>query len=334
MPGPPPSRQKHATRRCFVLLASAALLFPTNILAQERIARIGFLSPTTELTPVDRAFLGGLEKLGYVDGKTIHIEYRFAAGKFDRLPDLAAELVGLDVALIVARVTQASLAAKAATPSIPIVMLAVGDPVGSGLVESLAHPGANVTGTSLMITEVVGKSLEILKEVVPGATKVAVLWNPENAVFQQQMLEQAESAAAKLGLTEVAIGIRGPEEIEGAMSQVAATGSDMLVVLGDPILIRHQAPIIERANSLRIPAIFASGDSADAGGLISYGPNIESQFKRAASYVDRILKGAQPSELPVEQPTEFELVVNLKTAELLGLSLPLALLARADRVVE
>jgi ABC-type uncharacterized transport system substrate-binding protein len=328
------SGQTHATRRGFVLLFGAGLLLPTAILGQQKIARIGFLSPTTELTPVDRAFLRGLEKLGYVDGKTIFIEYRFAAGKFDRLPQLAEELVRLDVALIVARVTQASLAASAATATIPIVMLAVADPVGSGLVESLARPGANVTGTASMNTEVVGKSLEILKEVVPKGRSVAVLWNPENAVFQQQMLDQAKAAAAKLGLTEVAIGIRGPEEIDSALGRMAEAGADMLLVLGDPILIRHQAPIIERANSLKIPAIFASRDSAEAGGLMSYGPNIETQFRRAASYVDRILEGAEPSALPVEQPTEFELVVNLKTADLLGLSLPLTLLARADGVIE
>ena len=322
-------------RRDFVSLAGAVALLSFGAQAQQDpLPRIGFLSPTAALTASDKVFLRGLRELGYFEGKTILIEYRFAEGEFERLPELAAELVQLGVDVIVARVTQASLAAKNATDAIPIVMLAVSDPIGSGLVESLARPGANVTGTASMNAEVVGKSLEILKEVVPDASRVAVLWNPGNAVFQQQMLREAEEAAETLELELRAFGVQAPDEIDSAFAAIAEAKVNALLVLGDPILIRHQQLIIEHAQSGRLPAIYASRETAEAGGLMAYGPNMKAQFWRAATYVDRILRGAEPADLPVEQPTQFELVVNLNAAKSLGLTFPLPLLARADEVIE
>lgn len=322
-------------RRDFLLLVSAATLLPLTAEAQQdQLPRIGFLSPAAELTSVDRAFLQGLEELGYFDGKTIDIKYRFAGGKFEQLPALASELVQLPVDIIVTRVTQASLAAMNATGTIPIVMLAVSDPVGSGLVESLARPGANITGTASMSAEVVGKSLEILREVVPNASRVAVLWNPANAVFQQQMLSEAEKAATTLGIELIRFGVQAPGDIDGAFAAIAEAKVDGLLVLGDPILIRHQKPIIAHAQANRLPAIYATREAAEAGGLMAYGPNMNAQFHRAAIYVDRILQGAEPAELPVEQPTDFELVLNLNAAKALGLDVPPPLLARADEVIE
>jgi putative tryptophan/tyrosine transport system substrate-binding protein len=322
-------------RRDFVLLGGACVLTSSSAWAQQdRIPTIGFLSPADVLLPSDKAFLQGLQDLGYIEGKTILMEYRFAHGKFERLWDFAAELALLNVDVIVARVTQASLAAKKATGSIPIVMLAVSDPIGSGLVDNLARPNANVTGTASMNAEVVGKSLEILKEVVPGASRVAVLWNPGNAVFQQQSLSKAERAAEALALELRAFGAQMPEEIEGAFAAMTEAQVDALLVLGDPVLVRYQGLIIEQAEKNRLPAIYATRESAEAGGLMAYGPNMEAQFRRAAVYVDKILKGAAPADLPVEQPTQFELVVNLNAAEALGLTFPLPILARADEVIE
>lgn len=322
-------------RRGFLFLAGACAFQPSQAWAQKaRLPTIGYLSPADVLLPADKAFILGLQSLGYFEGRTILIEYRFAGGNFERLSELARELVRLNVDLIVARVTQASLAAKKATRTIPIVMLGVSDPVGSGLVENLARPNENVTGTASMNAEVIGKSLEILKEVAPAASRVAVLWNPSNAVFQQQLLSRAERAAKSLKLELRAFGVQAPEEIEGAFAAMTESQVDALLVLGDPVLVRHQSLIIELAERTRLPAMYANKESAEAGGLMAYGPNIEAQFRRAAVYVDKILKGAAPTDLPVEQPTQFELVINLNSAKALGLALPVPLLARADEVIE
>jgi putative ABC transport system substrate-binding protein len=331
-------------RREFIALlggAAAGASRPLAARAQQpgKVARIGYLSPgyafaQGEMLARDEPFRQGLRELGYVEGNNIVIEYRFAEGRFDRLADLAAELVRLKVDVIVAVVTQASLAARDATKMIPIVMMGVSDPVGSGLVESLPRPGANITGTSSMTSEVVGKSLEILKEAVPKLARVAVLWNPANAVFQEQMLRETEAAAGVLGVQIQAFGVQGPNEFDTAFAAIANERVDALVVLADPILALHKTRIVDFAEKSRLPAIYGIKDFAAAGGLMSYGPYMEGQFRRAATYVDKILKGARPSDLPVEQPTKFELVINLKTAKALGLTFPLPLLGRADEVIE
>jgi putative ABC transport system substrate-binding protein len=299
-----------------------------------RVPRIGYLSPSSASAPNDEAFQRGLRELGYVPGKNIVIEYRFAEGKFDRLPGLAAELVQLEVDVIVARVTQASLAARDATKTIPIVMVGVADPLGSGLVASLARPGANITGTSSMNTEVVGKSLEVLKEAIPTVARVAVLWTPDNAVFQAQLLREAHAAAGALGVRLRTFAVRGPAELDRTFAAIIGERVDALLVLPDPTLILHHARIVDFAKRSRLPAMYGARQYAIAGGLMAYGPNIAEQFRRAASYVDKILKGAKPGDLPVEQPTTFELIVNLKTAKALGLAIPGALLVRADEVIE
>jgi len=324
-------------RRDFItLFGSAAAAWPLAARAQQagKIPRIGFLSPNAALSAQGRNFLQGLRELGYVEGKDIFIEYRFAGGRFKRLPAFAAELVRHDVDVIVAVVTQASLAAKAATKTIPVVMLAVSDPVASRLVTSLARPGGNVTGTSSQTAEVSGKSLQLLKEVVPKLSRVAVLWNPANAIFQAQLLKATERAAGVLGLQLREFGARNTDELDRAFAAIGKVNVGALMVLGDPTLIAHKARIIDFAAKHRLPAIYGTVDHAKAGGLMSYGPDIAGQFQRGAFYVDKILKGAKPADLPVEQPTKFQLVINLKTAKALGLIIPPPLLIRADKVVE
>ena len=328
-------------RRAFITglagaVAAPALLGAPLAHAQQpgKLPRIGYLSPASGITFQDDAFRQGLRELGYVEGQNIVIEYRFAEGKFDRLADLAAELVRLKVDVIVAVVTQASLAAKAATTTIPIVMAFVSDPVGSGLVTSLARPGANITGTSSMTAEVVGKSLEVLKEAVPNATRVAVLWTPSNMFFQAQMLRQTEMAAARLGVELQTHGARGPDELDRAFAAMTGASASALLVLGDPILILNRTLIVKLAEQSRLPAMYGSKQYASAGGLMTYGANDTEMYRRAASYVDKILKGAKPADLPVEQTTKFDLVINLKTAKVLGLTIPLPLLGRADEVIE
>ena len=326
-------------RRDFIAALGGAATMPLAARAQQSgpVPRIGYLSPVDRVVGFfarDQAFQHGLKELGYVEGTNIVIEYRFADGNFDRLPALAKELIHLKVDVIVAVVTQASLAARDATKTIPIVMAGVSDPVGSGLIASLARPGGNITGTSSQTSEVVGKSLEFLKEAIPGAGRVVAFWNPANAVFQTRMLKEAETAAAVLSLQLKAFGVRNTSELDAAFDAIAQERPDALLVLADPFLILHRNRFIEFATKQRLPAIYGTKEHAAAGGLMTYGPNIEGQFRRAASYVDRILKGAKPADLPVEQPTQFELVINLKTAKALGITIPTTLLGRADQVIE
>jgi putative ABC transport system substrate-binding protein len=236
--------------------------------------------------------------------------------------------------VIVAVVTQASIAAKAVTKKIPVVMLGVSDPLSSGLVTSLARPDANITGTSSMTGEVAGKWLELLKEIVPKLSCVAVLWNPDNAIFQNQMLHATKRAASVLGLQLQEIGARSSEEIDRAFEKLSKDRTDALLVMADPTLIANRARIIDLAARSRLPAIYGTPGHAEAGGLMSYSPDMQGQFRRAATYVDKILKGAKPADLPVEQATRFELVINQNTAKALGLSIPLLLLGRADKVIE
>jgi putative ABC transport system substrate-binding protein len=325
-------------RREFTMLLVGAAAWPLAARAQQgKLPRIGYLSPSSAASGFlqrDNAFREGLRELGYFEGKNVIIEYRFADGQFDRLAQLAAELVALNVDIIVAVVTQASVVAKKATGTIPIVMVAVSDPQGAGLVPSLARPEGNVTGTASQTTEMVGKSLQLLKEVVPKASRVAVLWNPDNAVFQAQMLEETRRAAAALGLQLTDFGTRNPAELDRTFAAITEQSTDALMVLADPFLVLHREEIVGFAERARLPAVYGIKDYAPAGGLMTYSADMLEQFRRAAAYVDKILKGAKPADLPVEQPTKFELVINLKTAKALALEIPLPLLGRADELLE
>jgi putative ABC transport system substrate-binding protein len=321
----------------FVWLLITVLLttFPSAQAQQPgRVPRIGFLLPYSP-GPDARveAFRQGLREFGYVEGQNVAIEYRWADGRFEQLPALAEDLVRLKVDVIVAAVTQASLAAKRATGAIPIVMVAVSDPVGSGLVASLARPGANITGTSSMTAEVVGKQLELLKQTVPKISRVAALWNPANPIFQAIQRKETEAAARTLGVQLRIVEARGPDEIESAFATIARERTRALLVLGDPVFRSHRKRIADLAANGRLPTVSGTTEFVDAGGLMAYGPSFTDMNRRAAYYVDRILKGTKPADLPVEQPTKFELIINLKAAKQIGLTIPPNVLARADKVI-
>jgi putative ABC transport system substrate-binding protein len=327
-------------RREFItLLGGATVAWPLAARAQQvgKVPRIGYLSPGSS-TPGPLAyhdeFRRGLRELGYVEGRNIVIEYRFANGNFDRLAQLAAELVQLNVDVIISVVTQASLAAKNATRTIPIVIVSVGDPVGAGLVASLARPGANVTGNSAMTTEVIGKSLGLFKQTVPKVSPMAVLWNPDNVVYQGQILRETEVAARTLGVQLQMFGARSPDEFDRTFAAIADARAASLLVLPDPVFSAYTTRIADLANKSRLPAMYGLREDAAAGGLLAYGPKYADLYRRAASYVDKILKGAKPADLPVEQPTKFEFIINLKTARTLGLTIPAGILAIADEVLE
>jgi putative tryptophan/tyrosine transport system substrate-binding protein len=318
-----------------VILALAVLVVPLVVEAQPagKVYRIGLLSPTSQGLGVE-AFREGLRALGYVEGHNVVVEHRSAQGRFDRLPELAAELVRLRVDVIVTVVTQASLAAKNATETIPIVMLAVGDPVGAGLVTSLAHPGGNVTGTSVQAVEVGGKSLELLKNAIPKLRVVAVLWNPANPIFQAQMVKETEAAARALGIQLRMLAARDAKEIDRAFAAMTGERAEALTVLVDPVFIAHLSRIAALAANSRLPSISGFREYAEAGGLMAYAANFSELGRRTALYVDKILKGAKPADLPVEQPTKFEFIINQKTAKALGLTIPQSLLLRADEVIQ
>jgi putative tryptophan/tyrosine transport system substrate-binding protein len=323
------------TRRTFVGTVGGGLLVaPLAGEAQpaRKVYRIGLLSPITQGFGVE-AFREGLRDLGYVEGHNIVVEHRSAEGRLERLPELAAELVRLRVDVIVTVVTQASLAAKNATKTIPIVMLAVGDPVGAGLVASLAQPGGNVTGTSNQTIEIAGKQLELLRNAVPKLRVVAVLWNPANPVYQAQIVKATEAAARDLGIQLRMLAARDAKEIDSAFTAMIAEGAEALLVIMDPVLDVHLARIAALAANGHLPSIGGFGRYAQVGGLMAYAANFSQQARRTAVYVDKILKGIKPGDLPVEQPTKFDLIVNLKTAKALGLTIPPAVLARADEVI-
>jgi putative ABC transport system substrate-binding protein len=283
--------------------------------------------------PFAEAFRQRLRALGYVEGQTIALEERWAEGRYDRLPSLAAELVRLNVDIIVTASTPAVQAAQQATRTIPIVMTVVSDPVESDIVASLARPGRNVTGLSLMHPELSGKRLELLKEVVPKVSRVAVLWNPSNPIIPP-LLRETEAAARALGVELQALEVRAPTELDRAFAAMTRGRAGALMVLPDVILRNQQRRIIDLAAKGRLPAMYAWREPVDAGGLMAYGASIPEIFRRAAVYVDKILKGAKPADLPVEQPTRFELVINLKTAKALGLTIPQSVLIRADQVIQ
>jgi putative ABC transport system substrate-binding protein len=327
-------------RRDTVLALLALGAAPRAAKAQQaaKVARIGYLTPNLAAGSALRdAFLQGLRDLGYVPGRNVVIEYRDAEDKTERLPALAAELVALKVDVILAEGgTQGPRVAMRATTTIPIVFPAAGDPVGSGIVASLARPGGNVTGLSGLGPEVVGKRLELLKQVVPRIDRVAILRSPTalGERVASDMLKAADVSARALGLQPLVIEARDPNELARAFSDMASARAGALTVLPANVFLREHRRIVELAAKHRLPAIYTSRDFVDAGGLMSYGANQRDSFRRAASYVDKILKGAKPGDLPVEQPTKFELVINLKTAKALGLAIPRRVLADADEVIQ
>ncbi len=325
-------------RRTFLAGTGAVLLaapFAAEGQQAGSIPRIGFLAtPSAEYIKGHvAAFEQALRELGYVSGKSIVIEYRYADGRSERLPNLATELVRLRVDILVAVGAPAAHAAKNATSVIPIVIGNAADPVGTGLVASLARPGGNITGLSDFNLGVVTKRLELLKQVVPAASRVAVLLNPANPTNPPQ-LKEIQTVAPALGVTLLALEAKGSDDIAPAFAVMRSERPGALLVLGDPMLGTHQRWIAELALKSRLPTIWAMKENAEAGGLMSYGANFEDLYRRAAGYVDKILRGAKPGDLPVEQPTKFELVINLKTAKALGLTIPPSLLARADQVIE
>ena len=272
----------------------------------------------------------------YVDGRSVVIEYRDAEGKYDRLPARAAELVALKVDVIVAADTPAALAAKQATRTLPIVFIGAGDPVTIGLVTSLARPGGNVTGLSLLAPELVGKRLELLKQAVPGVGRVAALWQPGfvGERTEKDMLKEVEIAARALGVRLQFVEARGPADFDRAFSDMTRARADALTVLGSAMFANERRRVVDLAAKNRLPGVYGFREYVDAGGLMAYGPNVADLFQRAATYADKILKGAKPGDLPVELPTKFELVLNLKTAKALGLTIPQSVLVRADQVIE
>ena len=328
-------------RRAFLsALSGSVLAAPLSTAAaqpREKVPRVGYLSPgsPSDLARQRRfeAFRQGLRELGYVEGQNIAIEPRWAEGKYARYSALAADLVRLKVDVIVAVGGRATQDAQQATRTIPIVMSVVIDPLGSGLVASLAHPGGNVTGLTIMASDLVGKQFEVLKEVVPKGSRVALLWNPANPGSAPQVRE-AEGAARALGMRLQTLEARDPQEIDSAFATMTKERAGALVVLSDAILLNQRRQIAELAAKGRLPAVYTLREHAEAGGLMAYGANPLDLERRAATYVDKILKGAKPADLPVEQATKFELVINLKTAKALGLTIPPSLLQRADQVIE
>ncbi len=282
------------------------------------------------------AFGQGLGERGYVDGRNIAIEYRWAEGSLDRLPGLAADLVRLKVDVIVVGSTPSALAAKQATKTIPIVAAVMADPVGDGLVASLGRPGGNVTGFTFIAPELVPKRLQLLQEAIPRVSRVAALWHPgaQGEHTTRDMLKEAEVAARALGMELQLLGVEGPNDFDRAFSAMTREHAGALIVFAGPMLYAERKRIVDFAAKQRLPAIYAWREPVAAGGLMSYGANIPDLFRRAAAHVDKILKGAKPGDLPVEQPTKFELVINLKTAKTLGLTIPQSVLIRADEVIQ
>jgi putative ABC transport system substrate-binding protein len=321
-------------RRTFIsTLAGGILASPFTTFAQQppKLPRVGILGNEDGLTW--EGFRRGLRELGYVDGRNVTMAWRWSEGRTDRLPALALELVQLKVDIIVASGTQAVRAAKQATSTVPIVMAVSAHPDKIGLVESLARPGGNVTGLDNVGPDLKGKQFQLLKEVAPKVSRVAVLWNPANLVETFGFKEMV-SAAAVIGVEIQSIDVRTPDDYLAAFATVTASRADALYAFGNPVNFKNRQLIADFALKSRLPSIYEERIFVESGGLLSYAPSFIEMFRRAATYVDKILKGAKPADLPVEQPTKFELVINLKTAKALGLTIPQSLLLRADQVIE
>jgi putative ABC transport system substrate-binding protein len=314
----------------------AVVLLAVGVIAEaqqpKKVPRIGLLVPSSASSDSTgrAAFLQGLRDLGYVDGKNIAIEYRYTEGELDRLPDLAAELVRLNVDVIVTAAISSVRAAKKATATIPIVFV-VGDAVDSGLVSSLARPGGNATGLTFLAPELDGKRLELLKEAFPKVTRVAFLWRVPAA--RADLFKEAEAVAKTLGLRLQSVGVRGPDDFESAFKAAKSGGAEALIVIANPLANTYRARIVDLAAKNRLPGIYPSTTFVEDGGLMSYAPDIVDNWRRAAIYVDKILKGAKPADLPVEQPKKFEFVINLKAAKQIGVTIPPNVLARATRII-
>jgi putative tryptophan/tyrosine transport system substrate-binding protein len=320
---------------CFYVALAAALFtvcFSAQAQNPTKIHRIGYLAARSSPEPRDEGFRRGLRDLGYVEGKNIAIEDRYARGKIEELAGFVAEMIRLNVDVIVATGTPAAQRAKQATSVIPIVMAIGDDPVEMGLIASLAHPGGNVTGVTSLATELRGKMLELLKEVVPRLTRIGVLWSPVDPRFVLNFKE-SEAVARSLGLQLQSLDVRGSDELDGAFRAAAKERAEALLMLRAPVINAHLKRIADMAMKSRIPAIHDDSVFVESGGLISYGTDFPHLYRRAAHYVDRILKGMKPADLPVEQPTRFELTINLKTAKQIGLNIPPNVLARADKVI-
>ena len=320
-----------------ILVAVAVLAVGVIAEAQQpkKVPRIGWLlfgSPSSANTARNEAFRQGLRDLGYIEGQNLIIEYRYAEGKVDRLPDLAAELVRLKVDAIFAESTASVQAAKKATTTVPIVSVS-GDPVELGLVASLARPGGNVTGLANFTSELAGKRLELLKEVVPRVSRVAVLWNPD-APSSTLRMRETEAAAPSLGIKLQPVDVREPNDFEHAFAALKKDRADALFPLRSPLISSQVKRIVELAAKNRVPGMYDASEFAEAGGLMSYGTMLDDLDRRAASYVDKILKGAKPADLPIEQPKKFELIINLKAAKQIGLTIPQSVLFRADKVIK
>jgi putative ABC transport system substrate-binding protein len=299
----------------------------------KKIARIGFLTTGGAENPSTLYFRQGLRELAYIEGENVLVEYRYAEGGSQQLSEFAEELVRLKVDVIVTSATEPSLIAQRATRTIPIVMGGGGDPVGAGLVDSLARPGGNITGVTSISSDLSGKRLELLKEAFPKMSPVAVLWLP-TATGNKQQMKETEAAADSLRLPLQPAAVERPNDFESAFSAIIRGSARSLIVLSSPMFASHRSRIADLAAKSRLPAIYPDSNYVEAGGLMSYGPNLSEQYRRVVVYVDKILKGAKPADLPVERPMKFELVINLKTAKQIGLTIPPNVLARADKVIK
>jgi putative tryptophan/tyrosine transport system substrate-binding protein len=328
-------------RRTFLTKAAAGLpAAPLSAVAQQigRVRRLGYLAPgaavqSTIAAQSIAAFQQGLRELGWIEGRNIIIDYRFAEGSFERLPGLAAELVRLNVDVIAATTTPAVVAARNATDTIPIVAFSVGDPIGLGLIASLARPSGNVTGLTYSVgLEAFSKQLELLKETVPGISRVAVLSNPANP-GAALAISNVKIAARSLGLQLQLLETRNSDEFDGAFAAMAKERAEALLVVSDAFFGVHGARLADLAARYRLPSMHGVRELVEAGGLINYGPSIPDNFRRGAGYVDKILRGSSPGDLPVQQPVKFELVINLKAAKMLGITLPQSMVLRADELI-
>ncbi len=328
-----------ARRRTIVAIGAMGVAILANVQplgAQSgSVYRLGFISAaaSSPMTGRDQAFRQGLRELGYVVGQNMTIEYRWADGRSERLPGFAAELVRLKPHIIVTHGVAATLAVQQATTTIPIVIAAADDPLATGLVASLARPGGNTTGMSIITPELTGKRLELLKEILPDLTRVAVLWNSGNPTSEPEV-RKAQAAAGSLGLRLQSVAVRDPRDFVRAFASMTSEHVDALFLLSDAMFYGQRKELTDLAASSRLPLVSHLREFAEAGGLMTYGPNVLDIHRRAATYVDKVLKGAKPGDLPIEQPTRFELVINLKTARALGITVPPTLLSRADLIID
>jgi putative ABC transport system substrate-binding protein len=319
------------------MLAGGLLAAPLSAWAQQagKVYRVGFLGNSTAALEANLVgpFREGLRDLGYVEGRNVVIEYRWAEGKYERFPALVAELLALKVDVIVTAGTPAALAVKQATTTVPLVMAAVGDPVGTGLIASLARPGGNLTGLSAISPDLEGKRFELLKELLPKLSRVTFLVNPANALHAVSE-EHAREAAKVLRLRLQFVGVQAEAEFDHAFDAIARERPGAMVVLADRVFLHSRQRVVDFTARHRLPTVYPYRELVDAGGLMCFGANFPDMHRRAAAYVDKIFKGAKPADLPVEQPTKFELIINLKTAKALGLTIPPSVLARADEIIQ